>query len=79
MGEALNAIRTLAHAAHPATLETHEMALKLAERYGFSLYDALIVAAALQARCTILYSEDMQCSLLVEGELRIANPFTPEA
>jgi predicted nucleic acid-binding protein len=79
VGEALNAIRTLARAIHPITLDTHASALRMAERYGFSLYDALIVAAALQARCTILYSEDMQDGVLVEGKLRIMNPFTPEA
>jgi predicted nucleic acid-binding protein len=79
VGEALNAIRTLARAVHPVTLDTHASALRLAERYGFSLYDALIVAAALQARCATLYSEDMQDGLLVDGELRIVNPFTPGA
>jgi predicted nucleic acid-binding protein len=79
VGEALNAIRTLARAIHPVTLDTHASALRLAERYGFSLYDALIVAAALHARCATLYSEDMQDGLLVDGELRIVNPFTPGA
>ena len=47
----------------------------LAERYGLSVYDAMIIAAALLAGCTTLWSEDMQDGLLVEGQLRIANPF----
>jgi len=47
----------------------------LAERYGFSIYDAMIVASALVAGCTTLWSEDMQDGLLVEGQLRIVNPF----
>ena len=57
------------------TLETHDVGRALAERYGLSVYDAMIVAAALLAGCTTLWSEDMQDGLLVEGRLRIANPF----
>ena len=57
------------------TLRTHDVGRALAERYGWSVYDAMIVAAALLAGCTRLWSEDMQDGLLVEGRLRIANPF----
>jgi predicted nucleic acid-binding protein len=57
------------------TIETHTQGLKLAELYQFSVYDSMIVAAALLADCHILYSEDMQHGLLVEGSLRIQNPF----
>ena len=57
------------------TLQTHDVGRALAERYGWSVYDAMIVAAALLAGCTTLWSEDMQDGLLVEGQLRIANPF----
>ena len=57
------------------TLQTHDVGRALAERYGLSVYDAMIVAAALLAGCTRLWSEDMQDGLLVEGRLRIANPF----
>ena len=57
------------------TLQTHEVGRALAERYGFSIYDAMIAAAALIAGCTTLWSEDMQDGLLVEGQLRIVNPF----
>ncbi|MCL1846595.1 MAG: PIN domain-containing protein [Coriobacteriia bacterium] len=48
---------------------------KLLERYHLSYYDSLIVASALEAECTILYSEDMSDGLLVDGKLRIVNPF----
>ena len=51
----------------PLTVETHAQGLTLAERYHFSVYDSMIVAAALLAQCRILYSEDMQHGLLVEG------------
>ena len=73
--EALAAIGTLARTIHPVDLITHKNAMALAPRYRFAIYDALIVSAALKARCEILYSEDMQHDLLVEGQLRIVNPF----
>ncbi len=48
----------------------------LGVRYGFSVYDAMIVAAALLNGCnTTLLSEDMQHGLLVENHLQIDNPF----
>jgi len=50
-------------------------AFDLKVRYGFSWYDALIVAAAMENGCTLLFSEDMQHDLVVEGSLRIQNPF----
>ena len=59
----------------PLTQETHDIGRALAERYGFSVYDAMIVAAALEHSCTTLYSEDMHHGLLVEGQLKIINPF----
>lgn len=57
------------------TLQTHEVGRALAELYGFSVYDAMIVSTALIAGCTTLWSEDMQDGLLVEGQLRLVNPF----
>jgi predicted nucleic acid-binding protein len=57
------------------TLETHELGLDIAERFRFSLYDSMIVSAALQAGCTVLYSEDMQHGQKIEGQLLITNPF----
>ncbi len=48
--------------------------LQIQARYGFSFYDSLMVAAALEAGCTILYSEDMQDGQRIEG-LTIRNPF----
>ena len=60
---------------HPLALETHEAGLRLAERYGFAIYDAMIVAAALNAGCTTLWSEDMQHDMTLDEGLRIVNPF----
>lgn len=57
------------------TLQTHQVGRALAERYNFSVYDSMIVAAALIGDCTTLWSEDMQDGVLVEDQLRIVNPF----
>jgi predicted nucleic acid-binding protein len=59
----------------PLTADTHATGLRLAERYGFAIYDSMIVAAALAADCGTLWSEDMQDGLLVDHRLRIVNPF----
>ena len=62
-------------AVEPMTIETHERALNIAERHGLSIYDALIVAAALLAGCTTLFSEDMQHGQVIDRQLTIRNPF----
>src|ERR1700726_2735417 len=49
------------------TIETHETGLALAERYGLSIYDAMIAASALHADCDILWSEDMQDGIVLDG------------
>ena len=59
----------------PLTVETHDRGRAVAERYGLSVYDSMIVAAALIAGCTVLCSEDMQDGLLVDKRLRVVNPF----
>ena len=70
----LNAFRALL-AVHPLTVETHETGLGIAERYGLSIYDAMIAASALHAGCDTLWSEDMQHGLALKEGLRIINPF----
>lgn len=54
-----------------------ESAWSLADRYGFSWWDAQIVAAARVADCAVLLSENMHHGLDVNGT-RIVNPFAPE-
>jgi predicted nucleic acid-binding protein len=75
VARALAAIRTLCPPPAPITLATHEAALRLSERLGFAFYDALIVSAALDAGCAILFSEDLQDGQVVEGRLAVRNPF----
>ena len=55
-------------------IETHELGIDMAERYGFSIYDGLIVAAATRAGCSILYTEDLQEGQVID-QLTIRNPF----
>ncbi len=56
-------------------LVTLKKASSLIKKYNFQIFDAIIVAAALEAKCHILYTEDMQHNLLVNKQLRILNPF----
>ena len=58
----------------PVTLNTHTSAVSLAREHGLSFYDALIVAAAVEAGCDTLFSEDMQHGRTIGG-LGIVNPF----
>ena len=58
----------------PLTVELHDAALHLSARYGFHLYDSLIVASAQETECDVLYTEDLQHNQRIEG-LRVVNPF----
>jgi len=57
------------------TVDTHERGLDIAERFGFSLYDSMIVSSAVESGCTVLYSEDMQHGQEIDGQLVVVNPF----
>jgi predicted nucleic acid-binding protein len=57
------------------TMQTHGRAMQLVQRYHLSIYDATIVAAALLAGCSTLYSEDMQDGQVIEQVLMIRNLF----
>jgi len=56
-------------------LHLTKKAINLNERYKYSYYDCLIIAAALEAECSVLYTEDMHHNHLIEDKLRITNPF----
>jgi predicted nucleic acid-binding protein len=62
----------------PLTAQTHGAALTLARDHGFAFYDALIVAAAIEAGCDTLYSEDMQHGRTIH-DLNVLNPFAEGA
>lgn len=53
----------------------HEPALDIAERYGYSFYDSMIMAAAINAGCSLVYTEDLQSGQHIQDSLLIVNPF----
>ena len=59
----------------PLTEGTHDRGVGIARDIGLSVYDSMIVAAALDAGATVLYSEDMQHGRVVGDRLTIRNPF----
>jgi predicted nucleic acid-binding protein len=59
----------------PVSEETHDVGLQILEKFRLSLYDAMIVAAALLAECKTLLSEDLQHGQKFEGKLEVRNPF----
>ena len=65
----------LADAVVSLDADLHAMALGLARRYGYSFYDAVIIAAAAKAGCRLLYSEDMQSGQKLDEGIEIINPF----
>ncbi len=72
--EVLSAIRSVCNVV-PLTDETHDLGLAIVERYALSIYDAMIVAAALLAGCKTLLSEDLRHGQTINGNLKIENPF----
>jgi predicted nucleic acid-binding protein len=74
--EALDAILVLCPTPVPITLATHQLAVGLAERYRYSIYDALVLSAAIQAKCKTIYSEDLQDGQIIDDKVVIRNPFT---
>ena len=72
--ELLSGIRRFCRV-EPVTLETHELGLAFCDRYGYSIYDSTILAAATSGGCETLMSEDMQTDQTIARGLYIRNPF----
>lgn len=72
---AIEDVSGLAVAIQPLDLECNLQALNLVERFNFSFYDALMIAAALLAGSKHVFSEDMQHGLIIDGRMTILNPF----
>lgn len=72
--EAIDSIAVLCPSPRPLSFDTHLRALGLSKRFGFSIWDGLIVAAAVEARCSTLLTEDLQHGQIVDS-VRIENPF----
>jgi predicted nucleic acid-binding protein len=58
----------------PIDVTDHELGLDIAERYKFSIYDSMLVAAAIQAQCTTFFTEDLHHGQKIGG-LTIRDPF----
>jgi predicted nucleic acid-binding protein len=72
--EILGTIRAVCNI-EPLTLATHDRGLEINERYGFSLYDSMVVASALIVGGKVLYAEDLQHGQVIDAQLRVVNPF----
>lgn len=72
--EVIDAVRAVCKVV-PVESSTHDLGLRLVEAYRISVYDAMIVAAALLAGCRTLVSEDLQHGQVFERTLKIRNPF----
>ncbi len=70
----LEVIKDLCGPTIPLTMETHDAAVDISRSCGFNIYDSLILAAAAQAGCSTVYTEDMQHGQKI-GKLTIVNPF----
>jgi len=75
LDNAFSAIRALCPRVLPLTIETHADAMRVAERYGFSIFDSLVIASALQAGSDRLWSEDMHHGIVIDERLSIVDPF----
>jgi len=73
--EALAAVRVLCPSPLPLTIDTHDAGRRIAAKFGYSVFDGLIAASALEAECDTLYSEDLQDGQVIDGRLTIRNPF----
>ncbi len=72
--EVLTAIRAVCKV-ESLTEQTYDMGLQVADQYGFSVYDSMIVAAALLAGCPTLYTEDLQHGQILDKRLTVTNLF----
>jgi predicted nucleic acid-binding protein len=72
--EILDTVRAVC-TVEPLTATTHDRGMEICERYKFSFYDSVIVAAALIVGAKVLYSEDLQHGQVINRQLRIVNPF----
>ena len=58
------------------TVNTLEQTISLSKKYNFSFWDGMMIAAALENHCSIVYTEDLHHNQLIENRLKIINPFT---
>lgn len=79
LDDALASIRTLCGMIAPLDIDTHLDGIRLAERYGFAVFDAMMIASALRLGCHTFWSEDMQHRMLVDEKMTILDPFRSDS
>jgi predicted nucleic acid-binding protein len=72
--EILDTVRAVCRV-EAVSVAIHDRGLAVNERYGFSLYDSMIVSSGLLVGSEVLYSEDLQHGQVIDGQLRVVNPF----
>jgi predicted nucleic acid-binding protein len=73
--ESVDSITTLCPTVLPVEMKTHRAGVRIAEQHGYNFFDALVIAAALEANAKILWSEDMHHGMIIDDRLVISNPF----
>ena len=74
--EPLDNIEMVCDEVLPIYRNTINEALSLKERYGYSFFDCLMLASALNGNCQIIFTEDMGDGQIINDTLRIVNPFS---
>jgi predicted nucleic acid-binding protein len=59
----------------PTSSASYIKAIELSKKYDFQIFDAIVIASALEAGCEVLLTEDLQHMQLIENRLTIKNPF----
>lgn len=72
---ALEFVTLSADLIHPVTIDAHLLGMTFAKRYGYSVYDSILLATAYLTDCDTLFSEDMHDGMVIEDRLTIQNPF----
>jgi predicted nucleic acid-binding protein len=70
----LDAVNSVFPNPRPLTFAVHSAAVDISTTHGYHIYDSLIIAAAIDAKCDVLYSEDLHDGHVIGG-LTIRNPF----
>lgn len=71
---ALDIVRVFCSEPVPITLQIQDRALQIAQRYGYSIFDSLVITTAIESGANILYSADMRDGQVIDA-LTIRNPF----
>jgi len=73
--ELLNNIELICDEVLSVQRKTINKAIDIKERYGFSFYDCLMLASAIEGGCQFIFTEDMNDGQIIDGTLKIINPF----